>query len=359
MEKTDGTIAAIPLHRKESLDFVRVLATFFIVLLHTSANDMYRFPVASATWNVLNFFNASGRWAVPAFVMISGALFLDQAKSISFAGILKRNIFRLLTVYFFWSLVYSVIQNTLEYDHFNIEVLKRVLLDTLSGPVHFWFIPMICGLYLITPFLRVLVSGLNKNSLLLLIILCLLFTSVLSMFRNLQFAPHLVSFLGKFNMSFVGGYTGCFLIGHYIYTYDCSKTIRRIIYIAGIFSFILTVLGTYFLSLQAGKLDKTFYNNLSPNCILMAISIILLFKSYEGSRPSRHRDGMLNTLSRCSFGIYILHIFGTVALTQAEFVVANHFPILSIPIAAMILYLASLFLSFVLSKIPLVNKYLM
>lgn len=189
MKKSDGTVAAIPLHRQESLDFVRVLATFFIVLLHTSANDMYRFPIASATWNVLNFFNASGRWAVPAFVMISGALFLNQAKSISFAGIIKRNIFRLLTVYFFWSLVYSVIHNTMEYDHFNIEVLKRVLLDTLSGPVHFWFIPMICGLYLITPFLRVLVSGLNKNTLLLLILICLLFTSVISMFKKSAIRP--------------------------------------------------------------------------------------------------------------------------------------------------------------------------
>ena len=64
------------------LDYIRVLATIAIVVLHVTAWNWSYVDARSVTWNTFNFYNGCVRWAVPAFLMISGALFLGSESSI-------------------------------------------------------------------------------------------------------------------------------------------------------------------------------------------------------------------------------------------------------------------------------------
>lgn len=60
------------------LDILRIIAAFFIVVLHTAVTSLDSFGTTSWEWNVSNFYDSISRWAVPVFVMISGALFLNK-----------------------------------------------------------------------------------------------------------------------------------------------------------------------------------------------------------------------------------------------------------------------------------------
>lgn len=55
-----------------------VAAAFAVVLIHVSAGAVVK--TDSSTWFASQVFGCLGRWAVPVFVMISGALLLSNPK---------------------------------------------------------------------------------------------------------------------------------------------------------------------------------------------------------------------------------------------------------------------------------------
>lgn len=69
-------------------DLLRVVATFVVVAVHLSAMHWADVDVNSRAWFAFNLYCTAGKWSVPIFVMISGALFLGREVSIS--AILKR-----------------------------------------------------------------------------------------------------------------------------------------------------------------------------------------------------------------------------------------------------------------------------
>lgn len=63
------------------VDYIRAIACMLVVLLHTSAQYMYRVDSISVTsWNIGNFTNSFTHSAVPLFFMISGFLFFGNSK---------------------------------------------------------------------------------------------------------------------------------------------------------------------------------------------------------------------------------------------------------------------------------------
>ena len=64
--------------RQYHLDYLRVFASVAIILLHVTAQNIRYVELAGTEWNIYNICNSASRWAVPVFVMISGALFLPR-----------------------------------------------------------------------------------------------------------------------------------------------------------------------------------------------------------------------------------------------------------------------------------------
>ena len=95
-------------HRIEYLDYLRVIATMAVVLLHISIQGWGDVDVQSGPWMVYNVWNGLVRWCVPVFVMISGALFLNPKKKVSVYRLWTRNIPRILSAFLFWSVIFGV-----------------------------------------------------------------------------------------------------------------------------------------------------------------------------------------------------------------------------------------------------------
>ena len=128
-------------------DALRVIACSIVVLLHQSAQK-FGDDVGSHNWMTFNFYDSLSRWAVPVFVMISGALFLDPARSFVPRVHLRRYLPRIVLSFVFWSAVYALWNYSMDMR------LRDVVAGFFSGSVHLWFLYMIGGLYLLVPLLK-------------------------------------------------------------------------------------------------------------------------------------------------------------------------------------------------------------
>lgn len=98
------------------------------------------------------FFNSLSRIGVPLFVMISGALFLDERKNVTLKSIFSKNIKSLAIITVIWSSFYSTIYQILLPLLGNEAVnVKAFLSAIVFGHRHMWYLYMIIGLYAITP----------------------------------------------------------------------------------------------------------------------------------------------------------------------------------------------------------------
>lgn len=127
------------------LDILRIISILAVVMIHASTQNLEDVVAGSAQNIVFATFDGLSRFAVPVFVMISGALMLKR--DLSYKKCLKK-ILRLLIVWGFWCVFYA---------GFSLAAGKgkeAALHDLIFGHFHMWFLPMIAGLYLITPILR-------------------------------------------------------------------------------------------------------------------------------------------------------------------------------------------------------------
>jgi surface polysaccharide O-acyltransferase-like enzyme len=96
------------LARSYHLDILRIIAIFSVLLMHTAGHtsSFFQNSPQTFTYQFLSIFDTATRFAVPVFVMISGALFLDSNKVLSTKKLYRKNILRLVIAFFFWSLIY-------------------------------------------------------------------------------------------------------------------------------------------------------------------------------------------------------------------------------------------------------------
>ena len=134
------------------LDILRIFATVSLVVLHVSGQNFNSQPTDSFEWVVLNFYDSLVRWVVPVFVMISGSLFLRREQSIK--KLYQKYILRIVCAYIFWSGVYAFV------SYLKGECgLKEMVWEFFEGHYHLWFLLMIAGLYVVTPFLKTITES--------------------------------------------------------------------------------------------------------------------------------------------------------------------------------------------------------
>lgn len=95
--------------RNLALDMTRIIAVLAVVMIHTSAMFLTSFGHETLEFSVGNLFDSMSRIGVPLFVMISGALMLDERRTVTVRGILRKNIKGVLLLLLFWSAFYAVV----------------------------------------------------------------------------------------------------------------------------------------------------------------------------------------------------------------------------------------------------------
>ena len=202
--------------RNYSLDIARIVATLTVVMIHCSGTFVKNYKQYTSEFIFGNLFDSISRIGVPLFLMISGSLFLDERREVTLKNILFKNIKSLAIITIIWASIYSAVYNVMFPLLIGKSInVKSVLRGIVNGHYHMWYLYMIIGLYIITPFLRKFVCKENKSMVLFFIIISFCFqfltptiNAVCKLGLNLSFINR---WLDKFHLDFFGGYITYFL----------------------------------------------------------------------------------------------------------------------------------------------------
>lgn len=282
-------------------DLLRCLACAAVVVLHATGGPISALSPASASWLGLVLLNAATRWSVPVFVMLSGAFLLDPARPFSppkwRRRLVKLALVTLLAAYLF------ALWDTRQ-AHPGLEHLLEALILVVRGDFHYhlWFLPMLLGLYLLTPPLRAMVRGASRRTLWYTVGLWALFALALPFGYRFSAAAPALPWLERIELYNAFGYAGYFLLGYLLKT--CSLQGRRPLglSLAGGASLVLTAASVVLLSRSQGTLDARFLSSFSPLVALTAAALFLALRRLNwGKSPIWAR------LSRLTLWVYLLH----------------------------------------------------
>ena len=347
----------LPNNRILYFDYLRILASLAVMIIHISAQNWYSTSVTSFQWQTFNFFDSIARWSLPIFVMISGALFLDGNKSIT--EIYKKNILRIITAYIIWSTIYAVVASLGQ----GLSI-KSVCKQVIEGPYHMWFLFMIVGLYMITPLVRKIVESqiLTKYFLALALVFTFIFQQgIVIMYVADETIAYLASsIIQNINFHFTLGYIPYFILGYYLSKADISPEMRYIIYVLGILGFACTILSASYISIYMNEPNAVMYGDFTVNVMLQSLGMFVFFKYNVGPlKVSRKMQTVITRLSKYSFGAYLVHVMVIEQLNNIFGLNTMSFnPILSVIVITLITCVISYAISYICNHIPLLNKYI-
>lgn len=344
------------LKRTEYFDYLRIIATAAVMILHISALNYLAVDISTSEWNVFNIYDSFVRWSVPVFVMISGALFLEGHQSA--AHIYRKNILRIVTAFLFWSAIYTAYGCTREWG------LHTVLIEFIKGNYHMWFLYMIIGLYMIVPILRKIVESEKLTSYYLILalifsVLCPFIINILS-FTVPEGASLMRDVLNKMNFRIAVGYSGYFVLGYYLNKSRICRKAEAIIYSLGILGFLGTAALTVFASNYSGSANTIFYDYFSLTVLFESIAVFVFGKKHlSGLNLSFKAKMLLVNISKYSFGAYLVHAMVITVLDQHFGLDTLTFnPVISVPVIGLIVFVISFAISAVINRIPVLKKYI-
>ncbi|MWW23651.1 acyltransferase [Algibacter lectus] len=330
--------------RNYTIDTLRTVATFLVILLHASTDYVTRglnnktFDLSFWIGNLVDSFS---RICVPLFVLISGMFLIGRNES--FKQSYTKRASRILIPLISWSLIYLFYRGTLNYiDNNTFDLLTLAKSIIIGMPFyHLWYLYMLIGLYLFVPILNNNISKISRKNLWRLSFLLLIF-GMLNTGYNLILGNALIFFLWFLN------YLGYFIIGYLIKGAKKRKSSSKLI-ILYITSCILISILSFYTAKYFGSLY--FYEYLSPFVIIASLSIYTLFHQVN------LKENILSKISHLTLGIYLVHA-GVLDILCLIFIKFNiNFldnPIIGIPVKFAITLFLSLIMAYILNK----NKYL-
>ncbi len=280
------------------LDAAKVIAAFCVVLLHVCA---YFLDFSSVndfnSWFVAAGYNSFTRFSVPLFVMVSGYLLLAENRIESISVFYKKRFSKILLPIVFWSLfflLWTTIKFSLRGDAYSLEDL--LLLVVKGRPYsHMWYMYMLIGLYMLSPFLKRLVCVLEKQQLIVLIII-LFFISMSNYLYRLWFQVERTFFL-----TWAFDYLPYFIFGHYLSRYNIKVHSGSLLFL-----YLVCCIGSWLLAslwFKCYKVESSFFwGYFSPFVVICSLSIIVLIK-----RIFVLESKFFQKISPLTLGVYLIH----------------------------------------------------
>ena len=144
--------------RKQFLDVLRVLATCAVVLMHvlTGATDVTDASIMPEYRSLLLSVMDLVTWCVPIFLLISGYLFLNPERTLTYPVMIKKYCRRIALAILLFGVPYAASELVVTERIFRVMMIPEALKMTLTGHTwsHMWYLYLILFLYLITPLLK-------------------------------------------------------------------------------------------------------------------------------------------------------------------------------------------------------------
>ena len=219
-------------------------------------------------------------------------------------------------------------------------------------------------IYSLLPIIRVFTGTASKKQLDYLIIAWIVLGIILPF--AIQFRPFslIKGMVRQYPISMVYSAIGYFVLGHYMNKYTLKRWTNYFIYFLGVIGLIVTLWGTAFSSIAKGSVYTLYIEGMTPNVAAMAAAVFLLVKNLS-SRELQGREAsigvkrkIISYISKGSFCVYLIHIAFIDLLRGLHLTFPEANTLITIPLLVIVVLMLSIGAYFVLSKIPVVKKYL-
>ncbi len=280
--------------RNSSIELLRIISMFLIVLCHFATHGGFNFgaqdlSVTRFWWSAIEM---GGNFGVNVFVLISG-YFLISDKSRIFNA---KKALKFWGQVFFYSIVIYFVFVMIGAKDFTVGSLVKTLF-----PITFeswWFASTYFVLYIIHPFINLLLRKLDKAMFQLLLAVALILWCIIPTFTTLSYQSN--SLLWFITLYSVSGYVRLYGLNpkfkakHYLAMWFIFSVLRYLSCIALVF------LGTK--SSFAYSHTLFFYPQQS---LLTFLSALALFMAFE-KKDIGYRK-WINIIASASFGVYLIH----------------------------------------------------
>jgi len=342
----------MPSAKPENIDWIsnlRLVALYAVIILHCTAPLLMQYgKVTMPDWWMADFLNAAVRFAVPAFVMVTGALLLHREYEIG--DFLKKRLIRVVLPFLFWSLVY------VWYSWYNEDItfgsnawanITLVLLQLKNGAAyHLWYVYMLIGLYFFIPVIGKFVRNASEKEILYFLIVWFAVMLITQ--------PYLAKYNPAVDMHYFAGYAGYLVLGHYLAFKDFNvKHLRAWMGALFIFSIAFIAAGSWLVISYPAWPGTMFYEPVNPAVLMLSASIFIVFK-LASPKLSPMFVRIRDFAGKYNYGIYLGHALVLFFLDDRYGI--NYklcTPIISIPLTALICFIITLALVWVINKIPL------
>ncbi|WP_304452250.1 acyltransferase [Nocardiopsis sp. YSL2] len=290
------------------IEFARVAAMAAVVVVHAFSplvSTVYA-DLGTPAWWAAHVVDSALRWCVPVFVMISGGLLLRPREEDA-GEFYRRRWARIGVPLIVWTVAYLVWERWRDGIGASDAVAQAA---SVSPSIHLYFLYVIAGLYLLTPFLRTVVAHTPRTG------LCWFAGLTLA----LGAADQLLGLVDG-----VGGVTAAtrFLpfLGYYLLGWlllNSGPAPRSLRY--GCAAFVLgtaaTVGGAWAAAAVAGEWGAGaayVYGFLSPTVVPASVGAFVLLRAAgsrlaAGGRAGRTVGRVVGAVSGLSLGVYLVHV---------------------------------------------------
>jgi surface polysaccharide O-acyltransferase-like enzyme len=237
-------------------------------------------------------------WAIPVFVMISGALLLNRPQA-SFRVFYARRFKRISVPLVFWTVFYFGVRICLDHESLTMRQALDLLLQGKAYH-HLWFLYMIAGLYLVTPFLQILVQQISTWQCLVLASLILVGADVFHLLNVMWWGARTSVF--TLFVPYISYYLLGYLIhhrwpkGHLPGTWVAGGTAVSVVY--------LLCLARPFIALQGQQFGFFFFSFFCPPAVFLAIAVFWAFRE----TCVKPLGPAITHMASCTMGIYVVHL---------------------------------------------------
>ena len=260
-----------------NIDILRIFAFVFIVMLHT-LNRQYGLTVWMSGYAVISI-------GVNLFIMISGYLLLDRTETVK--EFFRKRFFSILPLFIIFNIIYIYF-----YNHSFITIKK------ISAP-HFWYIYMILGLYLLTPWLRKVLQYAEKETFYVVVLwfLC----NVLNPYMQFFKFPKI-----PFSHFPITGFIGYYILGYYLKKYRYKLEKIPFICVIGVYitGFLISVLSTKYVLVITGNRISDFFDKNSLGTFFMSVSFFIFWIKFN----FKNRNKVIRMISDSTYFAYLIHI---------------------------------------------------
>ena len=327
------------MERRGNYDLLRIVAQFFVVVLHVSSSVVAN--PSDPEFFSYNFYSMLSRFSVPVFVMLSGYFNME---SMDVKKAFKKSL-KLYIIVLFWSLIY-LLRNL--YLNGGME-LSQILNEMFLGHYHMWFLFMTIGLYLLTPILAPAFKDLkNAEYFLILGLIFSVIPSTLKIAMGERFIrTFTLSFIDGFYFRMTGGFILYYVLGYYLGHKDIK---HKGLWIAlGAVAMAWSIYMQYEINAGQETLIYGYYDVMGIFAYLFSAAVFLIFKDLKVE------SAFVTKLSSLTLGIFLIHdlFIGRVGNFAGD---VNGF--IKLPLVSAIVFIISAAVVAVLKKIPVVKDHL-